>query len=76
MKYDINNALLPYLIIEAEWECPETDADPDADSETLIHPDMPGVCIQISDIDKEGGLEELLWQIYDQATALKASEVL
>jgi len=75
MKYDIDTALIPYLVIEAEWECPETEADPDADSETLIHPEMPGVCIRIAEIDREGGLEELLHQVYEQATELKADAV-
>ena len=72
MKYDIDNALIPFLFFEAGWKCPETEEDPDADSETFIHPDMPGVCIRIAEIDGKGGLAELLRQVYEQATELKA----
>jgi len=33
---------------------------------------MPGVCIRIAEINGKGGLAELLRQVYEQATELKA----
>ncbi len=65
-KIDINNELPQFLMNCCNWECPEAE-DVDADADTLTHPDMPGVCIKITDIDREGGLEKLLTQIYEQA---------
>jgi len=63
---DINNELTTFLMVDCDWECPEAD-DENADAETLIHPDLPGVCIKLNDIDGEGGLEKLLIEIYEQA---------
>ena len=74
MKYDIDTALIPYLINEGEWECPEIEEDPDADAETLIHDALPGVRIRISEIDRKGGLRILFLQIYDQAVAMAKAE--
>ena len=47
---DINNELTTFLMVDCDWECPEAD-DENADAETLIHPDLPGVCIKLNDID-------------------------
>lgn len=71
MKIDIDNDLISYLIIEGEWERPETDAAPDAVAETLIHNDFPGVRIPISEIDGKGGLQKLFCLIYDQAVRVR-----
>jgi hypothetical protein len=68
MKMNYDNELPSILTLECNWECPETlNENSELDAETLTHPDMPGVCIKITEIDRKGGLEILLTQIYEQA---------
>jgi len=72
MRIDFDNAFISFLVIAGGWKCPETEADPDAHAETLIHSNLPGVSIRIAEIDRRGGLQKLSRLIYDQAIEYKA----
>lgn len=72
MRIDIDNAFISFLVIAGGWKCQETEANPDAYAETLIHSGLPGVSIRIAEIDRRGGLPKLFRLIYDQAIEYKA----